>query len=52
MMPGSRRDLKAMLKGLKEGRVTRRQLAINATRVIRMAKKLTGEKKEGPAGRQ
>ena len=36
-------DLKAMLAGLKEGLVTRRQLMINATRVIRMARKLTGE---------
>ena len=32
-----------MLKGLKEGLVTRRQLMINATRVFRMAKKLTEE---------
>ncbi|MGX8692635.1 MAG: glycoside hydrolase family 3 protein, partial [Clostridia bacterium] len=41
-MPGSKGDLKAMLKGLyKEGLVTRRQLEINATRVVRMAKKLT-----------
>ena len=41
-MPGGKGDLKAMLKGLyKEGLVTRRQLEINATRVVRMAKKLT-----------
>ena len=37
-MPGGKGDFKAMLKGLKEGLVTRRQLAINATRVCRMAK--------------
>ena len=43
IMPGSSGDLKAMLAGLKEGLVTRRQLMINATRVIRMARKLTGE---------
>ncbi len=40
-MPGGAADFKAMMKGLKEGRVTRRQLQINATRVYRMAKKLT-----------
>ena len=40
-MPGGAADFKAMMKGLKEGRVTRRQLQINATRVCRMAKKLT-----------
>jgi beta-glucosidase len=39
-MPGGRGDLKAMLRGLKNGTVTRRQLMINATRVIRMAKEL------------
>ena len=39
-MPGGRGDLKAMLKGLKESSVSRRQLEINATRVYRMAKKL------------
>ena len=43
IMPGSQGDLKAMMKGLKDGTVTRRQLMINATRVIRMAKKLTEE---------
>lgn len=42
-MPGGKGDFKAMLKGLKEGLVTRRQLAINATRVYRMAKMLTKE---------
>ena len=41
-MPGGRGDFKAMMKGLlKEGLVTRRQLQINATRIARMAKKLT-----------
>ncbi len=44
-MPGSKEDLKEMLSGLKEGLVSRRQLMINATRVIRMARKLTGEDK-------
>ena len=40
-MPGGMGDFKAMMKGLKEGTVSRRQLEINATRVYRMAKKLT-----------
>ena len=33
----------AMLKGLSDGTVTRRQLRINGTRVIRMAKRLAEE---------
>ena len=41
VMPGGPGDLKAMLKGLKDGIVSRRQLMINATRVYRLAKKLT-----------
>ena len=44
VMPGSPGDLKAMLKGLKEGTVTRKQLMINAARVIRTAKQLTKER--------
>ena len=40
-MPGGKGDLKAMMKGLSEGLVTRRQLQINATRIVRMARKLT-----------
>ena len=43
-MPGGKGDLKAMLKGLADGLLTRRQLEINATRVYRMAKKLTESK--------
>ncbi|MBO4837816.1 MAG: glycoside hydrolase family 3 C-terminal domain-containing protein [Lachnospiraceae bacterium] len=39
VMPGSKGDLQAMLKGLEDGTVTRRQLMINATRVVRMALK-------------
>ena len=46
VMPGSRGDLKAMLKGLKDGTVTRRQLMINAARVIRMAGMLTAAVKK------
>ncbi len=41
-MPGSMSDYNAMMKGLAEGAVTRRQLQINATRVMRMAWKLAG----------
>ena len=40
-MPGGMGDFKALMKGLKEGLVTRRQLQINATRIVRMARKLT-----------
>ncbi len=40
-MPGGAGDYKAILKGLKEGTVTRGQLQINAGRVIGLAKKLT-----------
>ncbi|MCR5467998.1 MAG: glycoside hydrolase family 3 C-terminal domain-containing protein [Lachnospiraceae bacterium] len=39
VMPGSRDDVKDILKGIDTGRVTRKQLLINATRVYRMAKK-------------
>ena len=42
VMPGGPDDLKHMLKGLKDGILTRRQLQINATRVLRMANRLTG----------
>ena len=41
-MPGNRGALKALEKGLAEGRVTRRQLAVNATRVYRKALELAG----------
>jgi Beta-glucosidase-related glycosidases len=40
LMPGGPRDLKAMRKGLEAGLVTRRQLQINATRLLRTAKQL------------
>ena len=43
VMPGGPGDLKAMLDGMKDGTVTRRQLMINGTRVFRLAKKLTEE---------
>ena len=42
-MPGSRGDFKAMRRGLRDGLVTRRQLAVNATRVYRLAKMLSEE---------
>ena len=40
-MPGGKKELDAVLKGLKRRRVKRRQLDANATRVYRLAKKLT-----------
>ncbi len=40
-MPGCSADLKAMLRGLRDGTLTRTQLEINATRIYRMAKGLT-----------
>ena len=41
-MPGGAGDFKALMKGLRTGLVDRVQLQINATRVIRMARKLAG----------
>ena len=42
-MPGCKADFKNMLSGLADGSVSRKQLQINATRVYRMAKELTGK---------
>ncbi len=42
-MPGGKGDFKAMMKGLADGTVSRRQLMVNATRIVSMAKKLIGE---------
>ena len=39
-MPGGKGDYNALLKGLKDGTVSRKQLQINATRVYRLAKEL------------
>ena len=39
-MPGGSGDYKAMLRGLKKGTLTRRQLEINGTRIYRMISKL------------
>jgi beta-glucosidase len=39
-MPGGKQDYAEVATALKEGKVTRRQLEINATRVARMAKEL------------
>lgn len=52
VMPGGPGDLKAMLDGMKDGTLTRRQLMINATRVFRLAKKLTSEPTTGSGGSQ
>lgn len=40
MMPGGKGDFEAMMAGLREGKVTRHQLRVNATRIYRMIKKL------------
>ena len=40
-MPGGKSDLRNIMKALENGTLTRRQLAINATRVYHMAKALT-----------
>ena len=51
-MLGGPGDLKAMLDGMKGGTLTRRQLMINATRVFRLAKKLTSEPTTAGGGSQ
>ena len=40
-MPGGKSDLRNIMKALENGTLTRRQLAMNATRVYHMAKALT-----------
>ena len=42
-MPGCKADFRNILKGLSDGILTRKQLQINATRIYRMAKELTGK---------
>ena len=42
-MPGCKADFKNLLKGLADGTLTRKQLQINATRIYRLAKELTGK---------
>jgi len=42
-MPGGKADFKNVMAGLADGSVSREQLQINATRVCRMAKELTGK---------
>jgi len=42
-MPGCKADFRNMMKGLADGTLTRKQLMINATRICRMAKELTGK---------
>ncbi len=45
-MPGSAGDQKAILKALKKKKLSRRQLQINASRVLRMAGKLHAEREK------
>ena len=42
-MPGGKADYKNIMAGLADGTLTRKQLQINATRMYRMAKELTGK---------
>ena len=42
MMPGCRRDLKNMRTALEQGTLTRRQLAVNASRLLRLVRRLRG----------
>ena len=49
-MPGSKHDYEQIKAGLDSNTVTRKQLQINATRVLRMAKKLTGGSATGLSG--
>ncbi len=46
IMPGGKGDFKKMMKGLKQGTVSRRALMINATRVLRLTEKLASKDKE------
>ena len=52
VMPGGKGDFRRMMKGLKKGTVTRRQLIINASRVIRMARMLAGASGKGKQGEE
>ena len=40
-MPGSRADFDSILKAVRDGTLSRRQLQINASRILRLARKLT-----------
>ena len=40
-MPGSAADVKAILRGLQDGTVNREQLEINASRLLRLIRRLT-----------
>lgn len=45
-MPGSKGDFKKLKKALRDGKITKKQLQANATRVLRMARLLNQLKKE------
>ena len=42
-MPGCRRDYEDILRGLRSGELTREQLLINVSRLLRLARALTGD---------
>ena len=44
-MPGCRADYRDILKGLKSGDLTREQLLVNASRLLRLARELTGKER-------
>ena len=46
MMPGSKKNYDELLQGLREGKVTRGQLEINASRVIRKARELKEQQED------
>lgn len=46
VMPGGKGDYKSILRGLKDGTVSRQQLLINASRVARLCRALTGAQKK------
>ena len=45
-MPGGKGDVKAILKALKKKKLSRKQLRINASRLIRVARELTEEREK------
>ena len=51
LMPGSRGDFRTLLKGLRSGKVSRRQLEINAGRMYSFAKKKLQNKKRHRDGK-
>ncbi len=51
-MPGSKNDQKAILRALKRRKLRREQLMLNASRVLRMARELTEERKQSEEAKE